>query len=87
MEKSLDDNPTRAGEAPTLSLCMLWQLKDTQVSEKLEHSQASAHGIDEWDEAARGLGDKVRDAGSQMAGHATELLKEAQTRGASVAGE
>jgi hypothetical protein len=70
---------------------MLWQLKDTQVSEKIEHSPASAHGIDERsnhvDEAARGLGDKVRDVGSQMAGHATELLKEAQTRGASVVGE
>jgi hypothetical protein len=70
---------------------MLWQLKDTQVSEKMEHSPAAAHRIDERsshdDEAARGLGDKVRDAGSQMAGHATELLKEAQTRGASVVGE
>jgi len=60
------------------------------VSEKLEHLPASAHDTDEQsnhdDEAARGLGDKVRDAGSQIAGHTTELLKEAQTRGASVVG-
>ena len=58
----------------------------------MEHSPASAHGVDERtdnpdDEAARGLGDKMRDAGSQMVGHATELLREAQTRGASVASE
>ena len=60
--------------------------EDTQVSEKVEHSPAATHRIDERsshdDEAARGLGNKVRDAGSQMAGHATELLKEVATRGA-----
>jgi hypothetical protein len=70
---------------------MLWQLEESQVSEKSEHLPASAHDIDDQsnhdDEAARGLADKVRDAGSQIAGHTTELLKEAQTRGASVVGE
>ena len=69
------------------------------MSEKMGRSPASAHdvsapahGVDEHadnvnDEATCGLGDKVRDAGSQIAGHATELLKEAQTRGASVVGQ
>ena len=69
------------------------------MSEKMGRSPTSAHdvsapayGVDEHadnvnDEATRGLGDKVRDAGSQIAGHATELLKEAQTRGASVVGQ
>jgi hypothetical protein len=70
---------------------MLWQLKDSQVSEKLDHLPASAHDSDQPsnndDEAARGLADKVRDASSQIAGHTTELFKEAQTRGASVVGE